>query len=300
MGCACYDNADGSESLWCPSASLEVFDSLTYHCLTYCNCGARTKDKYRDNRLQSVSLKAGAAPWNAWTESEEAHHVLDWEDIRPDSGELPEPEAYIMDDYDDVCQGSCKIADEGGPLETEAYSMDFEDNSCPGSCTSVSRGCTHRDSCSCYAPRIGLFFWFSGNCGPQRAPVGRGTIGRPSAQIAHRGLSIHERETFTALRNATTAITTTGNVTASATYSLPPSNHSNESSIPWADFPAPCNASYVSFACAHSSDGIVHEPPVKWLGALLPPNATEIPPIPARFLQIHGIQEGDVVDVVDS
>lgn len=54
--------------------------------------------------------------------------------------------------------------------------------------------------------------------------------------------------------------------------------------------PAPCNESYVSYACAQSTDGIVHEPPGKWLGALLPVNHNDptTPPIPGDWLRIHG------------
>ena len=50
------------------------------------------------------------------------------------------------------------------------------------------------------------------------------------------------------------------------------------------------NESYVSYACAHARDGIVHEPLTNWLGALLPPGSKEYPPIPQEFLHVHGIR----------
>ena len=56
--------------------------------------------------------------------------------------------------------------------------------------------------------------------------------------------------------------------------------------------PPSCNASYVSFACSDSPDGIVHEPPQNWLGALVPEGAKELPPVPTEFLRIHGGKEG--------
>ena len=53
--------------------------------------------------------------------------------------------------------------------------------------------------------------------------------------------------------------------------------------------PAPCNESYVSFACVNSTTGIVHEGAEKWLGALLTSHPAEPPPIPTQWLQIHGL-----------
>lgn len=48
----------------------------------------------------------------------------------------------------------------------------------------------------------------------------------------------------------------------------------------------PCNESYVSFACSNSPDGIVYsyKNPSEWLGALLPANATETPPVSGSWL----------------
>ena len=61
--------------------------------------------------------------------------------------------------------------------------------------------------------------------------------------------------------------------------------------IPDAPYPAPCNESYISYACADSTDGIVYEPPEMWLGALLPDDASPsvLPPAPERWLQINGL-----------
>ena len=61
--------------------------------------------------------------------------------------------------------------------------------------------------------------------------------------------------------------------------------------IPDSPLPAPCNESYISYACANSEDGIVHEPPQYWLGALLPENATELPPAPDAWFRINGLSD---------
>ena len=58
--------------------------------------------------------------------------------------------------------------------------------------------------------------------------------------------------------------------------------------------PAPCNESYVSYACANSTDGIVYEPIENWLGALLPENATEIPPVPEEWYEISSDPDSNV------
>ena len=71
--------------------------------------------------------------------------------------------------------------------------------------------------------------------------------------------------------------------------------------VPEGRLPAPCNASYVSLACADSVDGIVHEPPHMWLGALLPSNYTldlldthPPPRVPDEFYQVHDLtRSGD-------
>ena len=111
------------------------------------------------------------------------------------------------------------------------------------SCTSVNRQCGV--GCICFAPKVSIFFWFSGACGAvSTQQIGRRSIG---------GIN-----------------------------NLPDSFTSQ--------YPAPCNASYVSLACANSTDGIVHEAPDLWLGAVLTTgvNATRPPPIPENWLQIHG------------
>lgn len=54
--------------------------------------------------------------------------------------------------------------------------------------------------------------------------------------------------------------------------------------------PFHCSESYVTFAFGNSTDGIVHEPPTKWLGVLLPPNSMVIPPVPNLFWRIQGLE----------
>ena len=112
-------------------------------------------------------------------------------------------------------------------------------------CTSVNRQCGV--GCGCFAPKLSIFFWFSGACRAESTGQnGRRSLGRGNSPLDSFGSPL----------------------------------------------PAPCNSSYVSLACANSTDGIVHEAPNMWLGALLTTgvNATRPPPIPETWLQVHGLE----------
>ena len=155
-------------------------------------------------------------------------------------------------------------------------------DTCSGTCTSVNRQCSHRGSCSCYAQKLSLssvlFFWHTAHCGPVRssaAAVAGSMIGG-----ADGGLRFKRSGNLTALDETVAALAGNGSSSAAGT-----------NIVAWDALPAPCNASYVSYACANSSDGIVHESLDKWLGALLPENTTELPPVPSAFLRIHGMTD---------
>ncbi|MCJ1268823.1 hypothetical protein MMC22_008711 [Lobaria immixta] len=149
-------------------------------------------------------------------------------------------------------------------------------HTCSGTCTSVDRGCYRASNggCKCFAPPVSLFYWHKGDCGT-RLPF-----------KAKRDLA-QQRQSYY----------------LNATGEFAPSNKANAPPGPLPDLaaqlasgllPSPCNASYVSFACGNSPDGIVHEPPQDWLGALLPEGAKEsstLPPVPETWLRIHG-EEG--------
>ena len=144
-------------------------------------------------------------------------------------------------------------------------------HTCKGTCTSVSRGCASQSigDCTCFAPPVSLFYWHLGDCGT-RLPF---KAKRDLAQQRHSYL------------NATARF-------ASTAAPAPPSDLAAQ--LASGLLPSPCNASYVSFACSDSPDGIVHEPPQNWLGALLPEGAKEsstLPPVPETWLRIHG-EEG--------
>lgn len=144
---------------------------------------------------------------------------------------------------------------------------------CYSRCTSVSRGCPVGDgSCSCTAPAISLYFWLDGVCASTAAAAAAVVASRTGAKPNIGGRSLH---------NSTHA----SNVTSTIS---PWYNNATIEAMSKGQFPAPCNSSYVSLACANSTDGIVYEGPEMWLGALLPPNATELPPIPPRWLKING------------
>ena len=161
---------------------------------------------------------------------------------------------------------------------------------CSGTCTSVNRQCSHRGTCSCYAQKVSLvavfFFWHTAKCGPARlSAAARATIGG-----ADGGLKLKRSGNVSALAEVYNASTYAEQLSDGASAG-------NASMIVWDALPAPCNASYVSYACANSSDGVVHESPEKWLGALLPAQVDKLPPVPAAFLRIHGLKNQSEVGV---
>ena len=152
-------------------------------------------------------------------------------------------------------------------------------HTCSGTCTSVDHGCSRASNrdCQCFAPPVSPFFWHIGDCGT-RLPF---KAKRDLAQQRH-----------SHYLNATAKLASSSKATASP-GPLPDLAAQLASGL----LPSPCNASYISFACADSTDGIVHEPPQNWLGALLPEGATAqkpLPPVPERFLRIHGREKGEV------
>ena len=131
-------------------------------------------------------------------------------------------------------------------------------------CSNVNRDCDwfFTGDCKCYAPLVSSLFWHSGDCGPVH-------------HLPKRDLAQQRRSYYL---NSTSRFASTG-----ATGTPPDLAAQLASGL----LPSPCNASYVSFACADSTDGIVHEPPQYWLGALLPEDVTDFPPVPEDFLRIH-------------
>lgn len=148
-------------------------------------------------------------------------------------------------------------------------------HTCSKTCTSVSQGCAwaFTGDCTCYAPPVGIFFWHRGDCGTAHH--------RP--HLPKRELAQQRHNYYV---NATAQYAPLNNATA-----LPAPSPDLSAQIASGMLPSPCNASYVSFACSDSPDGIVHEPLENWLGALLPENAKILPPVPEGFLKIHKIVE---------
>ena len=133
-------------------------------------------------------------------------------------------------------------------------------------CTSVSHGCgAPKKACKCYAAMETKTYYRSGYCGLSKA-------------IGHKRDLAQQRRSY--YLNATARFSSTA-------PSGPPPDLADQ--LASGLLPSPCNASYVSFACADSIDGIVHESPQNWLGALVPENAKELPPVPEEFLRIHGV-----------
>ncbi|MCJ1266060.1 hypothetical protein MMC22_005942 [Lobaria immixta] len=148
-------------------------------------------------------------------------------------------------------------------------------HTCSDTCTSINGGCASQSTgeCTCFAPPVSLFYWHQGDCGT-RLPF---KAKRDLAQQRH-----------SHYLNATIGFASSHKPTA------PPGPIPDRAAqLASGLLPSPCNASYISFACSDSPDGIVHEPPQNWLGALLPKGATKFPPVPKRFLSIHGVEEGE-------
>ncbi|MCJ1263838.1 hypothetical protein MMC22_003708 [Lobaria immixta] len=147
-------------------------------------------------------------------------------------------------------------------------------HTCQGTCTSVGHGCGSQFTrdCTCFAPPVGLFYWHVGDCSTRLPFKAR----RDLAQQRH-SYYLNATLRFASSNKATAAPSPLPDLAAQLASGL---------------LPSPCNASYVSFACGDSPDGIVHEPPQNWLGALLPEGTKKPPPVPERFLSIHGIEEG--------
>ncbi|MCJ1260601.1 hypothetical protein MMC22_000463 [Lobaria immixta] len=143
--------------------------------------------------------------------------------------------------------------------------------SCESTCASVSHGCASQfpGQCTCFAPPVGLFYWHLGDCGT-RLPF---KAKRDLAQQRH-SYYLNATLRFASSKKATAAPGPLPDLAAQLASGL---------------LPSPCNASYISFACGDSKDGIVHEPPQNWLGALLPEgaNSKTPPPVPERWLRIH-------------
>ncbi|MCJ1268933.1 hypothetical protein MMC22_008821 [Lobaria immixta] len=152
-------------------------------------------------------------------------------------------------------------------------------HTCAGTCTSVNRGCdwASNGDCKCFAPPVGLFYWHKGDCGT-RLPF------KAKRDLAQQRLSYY--------RNATAQFASSAKASTAPPGPLPDLAAQLASGL----LPSPCNASYVSFACSDSLDGIVHEPPQNWLGALVPEGAETLPPVPTKFLSINGRKEGPAVD----
>ena len=147
-------------------------------------------------------------------------------------------------------------------------------HTCSKTCTSITRDCDpfFNGECKCYAPPAGLFFWHRGNCGPVHTRT----------HSPKRDLSQHRHDYYL---NATDPAGSPPDLAAQLASGL---------------LPSPCNISYVSFACSDSLDGIVHEPPQNWLGALLPEGAEELlPPVPEEFLRIRRLEAELQVAMVD-
>ncbi|MCJ1262159.1 hypothetical protein MMC22_002029 [Lobaria immixta] len=152
---------------------------------------------------------------------------------------------------------------------------------CAKTCTSVDQGCPLFSTrfCKCYAPPATAEFWHTGNCGLVQHigfPVQTGPHGRRSYNLD----LAQQRHSY--YLNVTAHFASPNGATA-----LPGPPLELHAQLASGMLPSPCNASYVSFACGDSPDGIVHEPLENWLGALLPEGAKELPPVPKEFLRIR-------------
>ncbi|MCJ1266011.1 hypothetical protein MMC22_005893 [Lobaria immixta] len=169
----------------------------------------------------------------------------------------------------------------GGKAFTTGSNSPSQQYVCAKTCTSVDHGCPSLSTgfCKCYAPPATAEFWHTGNCGLVQHlgfPVQTGPHGRRSYNLD----LAQQRHSY--YLNATAHFASPNGAIA-----LPGPSPELHAQLASGMLPSPCNASYVSFACGDSPDGIVHEPPENWLGALLPEGAKELPPVPKEFLKVR-------------
>ena len=178
------------------------------------------------------------------------------------------------------------------------YCWTFSGNGCGG------------DSCKCGVSFVTLLFWYASACYAKHAfdPNGHNELRHRSLPDfssigeSHRPVprdlylhhlhqqTQHKRDTSLVLNlaGANNSVNFTGLFNQSAMVVVTNQNPVNPPGL----LPAPCNASYVSLACANSSDGIVHEPANMWLGAVLPANfSMDMPPprVPDAFYEAHNL-----------
>ena len=242
LECAC---ANG-EILKCGMSTQPIVRKMITYCLDHCLCGPDTQ-KMKDEYTTVVKYisKYSSDGYNPQ---------------RPPSGNDP--------------TGSTSISNMGINTGGSTGGSTGSGDTCSGTCTGVDRGCNRASNggCACFAPPIGLFFWFDGYCGTRLPFKAR----RDLAQQRY--------------LNATAEF-------ASSDHATDPPGPPPDLAAQLASgmLPSPCNSSYVSFACGDSKDGIVHEPPQNWLGALLPEGAAKnfntLPPAPEEWLRIHRREE---------
>ena len=181
----------------------------------------------------------------------------------------------------------------------------------PSVCTTERRSAVRacQSWCTCNAPPVSLFFWFKGKCGLRNkdkrslVPTPNGPPGSPPFldPLAHRSIPPPN-----ILSTDSTARQLLGTSVTSDDLRRPPGGAINGlpvlgyqatmDSMPGQPLPAPCNESYVSFACADSVDGIVYEGPEFWLGALFLDgddggDGSRLPPAPEAWLRVNGLDE---------
>lgn len=213
---------------------------------------------------------------------------------------IPVAEPYPVSDNDENAPsepGEQTTATGPPPFEPLFRPPSWLEDTCSSTCTSVTQACSNGKKCGCLALPLNPFtFWRKAACGPRRS-VAKSIIIHTGLRkreklLGHRGLSLLPIDGNRTLSH---------NISSNVTEMTPAQRSTMAYLEEIADgiIPAPCNASYVSYACADSADGIVHETEDKWLGALLPENATKIPPIPRRWLQINGITNLTGIQVSD-
>ncbi|MCJ1272152.1 hypothetical protein MMC22_012059 [Lobaria immixta] len=243
MECTCY----GYE-LVCGFSRWVSVTALIRYCFNHCNCGDDTKiNRQEPTKRLEYRPPLFAAPQKVGSDGSTGSRA-------PNPHRAPSGNHLT------------------GSTPSSTHTCDIRNGQqrscCSKKCTAVNRDCDwfFTGDCKCYAPPVGLFFWFSGLCGSVHH--------LPKRDLAQ------QRHSY--LLNATARYAPPNNAIA-------PPGPSPELHVQLASglLPSPCNASYVSFGCADSTDGIVHEPPQNWLGALLPEDVTDFPPVPEDFLRIH-------------
>ena len=281
------ENPPSNMTAWFNETALEAYtslDTLPNYVWCACNCTYVSWGccESRDGIVHEPASYNKGVIANCTVSNSSSTLSQNSPNITQTTGSLPDPSIYPTTQSDLPLPSLSSIQSSAAT----ATSSEAWPTVCTTKCRSAVRACQWW--CKCNAPPVGLFFWFEGTCGPRPQP-------NSNPNHIPRAVSGDHYTTNSTARQLLGTVFTSDNTRRppGGAISGPPvlGYKATMDMIPGAPRPAPCNESYVSYACADSEDGIVQEGPEFWLGALLPENATALPPASELWLRINGLQD---------